>query len=112
MTILGWVVGGITTMGLENSTLGNLLPVDSFHRVKILGNIVFAVVFAADQALVLHRYISGLLWMLATSTGWLVVNSVGIPPVKHISSVVISFHQGESPDLAFMGGFCQQYYIF
>ncbi|MFB2816601.1 hypothetical protein [Umezakia ovalisporum] len=104
MTILGWVVGGITTMGLENSTLGNLLPVDSFHRVKILGNIVFAVVFAADQALVLHRYISGLLWMLATSTGWLVVNSVGIPRVKHISSVVISFHQGESPDLAFMGG--------
>ncbi|GAX36944.1 hypothetical protein [Nodularia sp. NIES-3585] len=100
MTVLGWVVGGTASIGLEKSILGNLPPADSFHWVKILGNIVFALVFAGDQALVLHRYISGWLWILATSIGWLMANSMAIAWVKYISSIA-----GVSPELAFSWGF-------
>ncbi|TVP61859.1 MAG: hypothetical protein EA343_13245 [Nodularia sp. (in: Bacteria)] len=105
MTVLGWVVGGTASIGLERSILGNLPPADSFHWVKILGNIVFAVVFAADQALVLRRYISGRLWILATSTGWLLANSVAFFWVRYISSIASSFNEGVSPELAFIWGF-------
>ncbi|AHJ29806.1 hypothetical protein PN465_03805 [Nodularia spumigena CS-584] len=105
MTVLGWVVGGIASIGLEKSILGGLPPADSFHWAKILGNIVFAVVFAADQALVLRRYISGRLWILATSIGWLIANSVAIAWINYISSIANSFNQGVSPELAFIWGF-------
>ncbi|MEA5515535.1 hypothetical protein [Nodularia sp. UHCC 0506] len=104
MTVLGWVVGGIASIGLERSILGGLPPADSFHWVKILGNIVFAVVFAADQALVLHRYISGWLWILATSAGWLIANSIAFSWVKYISSLASSFNAGVTPELVFIWG--------
>ncbi|MEA5582362.1 hypothetical protein VB620_13560 [Nodularia harveyana UHCC-0300] len=104
MTILGWVVGGISSIGLEKSILGGLPPADSFHWVKILGNIVFALVFAADQALVLRRYISGRLWILATSIGWLIANSIAIAWLKYISAIA-GVNQDISPDLAFLWGF-------
>ncbi|MDB9376045.1 hypothetical protein [Nodularia sphaerocarpa] len=105
MTVLGWVVGGIASIGLERSILGGLPPADSFHSVKILGNIVFAVVFAADQALVLRRYISGRLWILATSIGWLIANSIAFFWVKYISFIASYFNEGVSPELAFIWGF-------
>ncbi|HYW19256.1 MAG TPA: hypothetical protein VE956_08055 [Nodularia sp. (in: cyanobacteria)] len=105
MTVLGWVVGGIASIGLEKSILGGLPPADSFHWVKILGNIVFAVVFAADQALVLRRYISGWLWILATSVGWLIANSIAFSWVKYISSIASSLNEGVSPELVFIWGF-------
>ncbi|WP_414551318.1 hypothetical protein [Anabaena sp. CCY 0017] len=105
MTVLGWVVGGIASIGLERSILGGLPPADSFHWVKILGNIVFAIVFAADQALVLRRYISGRLWIMATSAGWLIANSIAFSWVKYISAIARSFSEGISPELAFIWGF-------
>ncbi|MBE9197681.1 MULTISPECIES: hypothetical protein [unclassified Nodularia (in: cyanobacteria)] len=105
MTVLGWVVGGIASIGLEKNILGGLPPADSFHWVKILGNIVFAVVFAADQALILRRYISGWLWILATSIGWLIANSIAIAWVKYISAIASSFNEGVSPELALLWGF-------
>ncbi len=105
MTVLGWVVGGIASIGLERSILGGLPPADSFHWVKILGNIVFAVVFAADQALVLRRYISGWLWILATSAGWLIANSIAFFWVRYISAIASSFNEGVAPELIFFWGF-------
>ena len=105
MTVLGWVVGGIASIGLERSILGGLPPADSFHWVKILGNIIFAVIFAADQALVLRRYISGWLWIMATSAGWLIANSIAFSWVNYISAIASSFSEGVSPELAFIWGF-------
>ncbi|MBW4554811.1 MAG: hypothetical protein KME59_02515 [Trichormus sp. ATA11-4-KO1] len=105
MTVLGWVVGGIASIGLETSILGSLPPADSFHWVKILGNIVFAVIFAADQALVLRRYLSGWRWMLATSAGWLIANSIAIAWVNYISSIATSLNQVVSPELIVILGF-------
>jgi hypothetical protein len=105
MTVLGWVVGGIASIALETRILGVLPPADSFHGVKILGNIVFAGIFAADQALVLRRYISGWLWLLATSTGWFLANSVAIIWVKYIAVIARSFHHSISPELAFLWAF-------
>lgn len=104
MSILGWVVGGISSIGLERSLLGVLAPVDSWPWVKVLANILFAVVFATDQALVLRQYIAGRLWMLATSIGWLIAYSVGTAWVKYISSVASSSDQGLSSELALMWG--------
>jgi hypothetical protein len=105
MTILGWVVGGIASIALENSILGGLPAADAFHQVKILGNIVFAVIFATDQALVLRRYLSPWLWILATSTGWLIANSVAIAWVKYIAIIARYFHQAISPEIAIFWGF-------
>ncbi len=105
MTVLGWVVGGIASIGLERSILGGLPPADSFHWVKILGNILFAVVFAADQALVLRRYIAGWRWVLATSIGWLIANSIAFSWVRYISSLASSFIDGVPLELAFIWGF-------
>ncbi|WP_414526657.1 hypothetical protein [Nodularia chucula] len=104
ITVLGWVVGGIASIGLEKTILGGIPPADSVHWVKILGNIVFALIFAADQALVLRRYIPGMLWILATSLGWLIANSVNIAWLKYISVIASSLNPGISPELVFLWG--------
>ncbi|WP_414562588.1 MULTISPECIES: hypothetical protein [unclassified Anabaena] len=104
MTVLGWVVGGITSIGLEKTILGSLPPSDSFHWVRLLGSVVFAIIFAADQALVLRRYLSGGLWLLATTTGWLIANNVAIAWVNYISSIAASLNETASPQVTIILG--------
>jgi hypothetical protein len=105
MTVLGWVVGGVASIGLEKTILGSLPPADSFHWVRLLGSIVFAIIFAADQALVLRRYISGWLWLLATCFGWLISTNVAIAWVNYISAIASSLNQPLSSELAVIFGF-------
>lgn len=108
MTVLGWVVGGIVSIAIEKILWQSLLPtfadqpqVWSFW-VRLLGNIVFAVVFAADQALVMRRYLSGWLWLLATSAGWLLANAVSTTWINYIANL---FNQPLTADTALTVGF-------
>ncbi|MDB9447086.1 hypothetical protein [Anabaena sp. CS-542/02] len=84
ITICGWFVATIASIALERLILGNFAPADSFPWVQILSTIIFAVIFAADQALVLGGYISGRLWTVATSAGWLIAHTATMNWVKYI----------------------------
>jgi hypothetical protein len=84
ITICGWFVATIANIALEGVILGNLTATDSFPLVKILSTIIFAVVFAANQALVLGSYISGRLWTVATSAGWLIAYTAAMNWVRYI----------------------------
>lgn len=85
ITICGWFVATIASIALENILLGNnLTHMNALPRVKILSSIIFAVIFAADQALVLGRYISPRLWTLATTIGWLLPETLTINSVKYL----------------------------
>ena len=104
MTILGWVVGGIASIALERTILFGLLStLEKQHFtwyvwVGPFSRGVFAVIFAADQAFVIHRYLSGWLWMLATSIGWLIAQSVS-------AAWINSFNKTLSPNHLLMLGF-------
>ncbi len=104
MTILGWVVGEIASIALERTVLFSLLSnLETQHRtwyawVRPFSRGVFAVIFGADQAFVIHRYLSGWLWMLATSIGWLIAQSVS-------AAWINSFNKTLSPNHVLMLGF-------
>ncbi|MBH8563255.1 hypothetical protein I8748_13845 [Nostoc sp. CENA67] len=107
MTIMGWVVGGIASIALERIILGSLPPaiaVQSPIWVRLLTSVVFAVVFGADQALALRLYLSGWLWMLATSVGWVVANSVAMAWSNYISSIAASLNEALSPEITVILG--------
>ena len=108
MTVLGWVVGGVASIALETIILKSLSPEISSPSptwwVRLLSNIVFAVVFGADQALVLRPYLSPWLWTLATSAGWLIANSVATAWINYISSIAAS-NQALSPEVTVFWGF-------
>ncbi|MDZ8050288.1 MAG: hypothetical protein RMX68_024190 [Aulosira sp. ZfuVER01] len=117
MTCLGWVVGGLASIALEN-LLDGLSPAffpnpqtwNGF--ASFLGSTVFAVIFAADQALVLRPYIPGWWWLLATSIGWLIANSVSTAWINYISSIATSFNETLSPEaMVILGGLSTISYI-
>ncbi|MCF2150863.1 hypothetical protein IQ276_031455 [Desmonostoc muscorum LEGE 12446] len=107
MTLIGWVVGGVASIALEKIILQNLsLELQTWSIVvRGLGNIVFALIFAADQALVLYRYLSGWQWIFATSVGWLIANGVSTAWINYISSFASSLNQTLSPEQTFILGF-------
>ncbi|MBD2515431.1 hypothetical protein H6G93_10490 [Nostoc sp. FACHB-973] len=107
MTLIGWVVGGVASIALEKFILQNLsLEMQTWSIVvRGLGNIVFALIFAADQALVLYRYLSGWQWIFATSVGWLIANGVSTAWINYISSFASSLNQTLSPEQTFILGF-------
>lgn len=85
ITICGWFVATIATIAVENILLGNNpTNIDALPWVKILSTIIFAVIFAADQALILSSYISPKLWTIATTIGWLLPQSPTINWVKYL----------------------------
>ncbi|MEH2259617.1 hypothetical protein [Nostoc sp.] len=96
MTLIGWVVGGIASIALEkiifHSISSNVAiqPQTWSILVRSLSNIVFAVIFAADQALVLYRYLPGWQWLFATSVGWLIANGVSTAWINYISTIASS----------------------
>ena len=98
MTIIGWIVGGIISMLIERTIIEILPPAFlqqqiSYTLGKYLSSVVFAVIFGADQAIVLHQYVSGWLWMLATCLGWLICNGVSDAWINSISSIALSLNK-------------------
>ncbi|MEH2387712.1 MAG: hypothetical protein V7K14_18425 [Nostoc sp.] len=106
MTLIGWVVGGVASIALEKIILLSLStgvaiqPQTWSILVRSLSNVVFAVIFAADQSLILYRYLPGWQWIFATSVGWLIANGVSTAWIKYISTIVSS-----SPEETFILGF-------
>ncbi|MEH2024599.1 hypothetical protein [Nostoc sp.] len=96
MTLIGWVVGGVASIALEKIILQSLSSSVSIQPqtwsilVRSLSNVVFAVIFAADQSLVLYRYLPGWQWLFATSVGWLIANGVSTAWINYISSIASS----------------------
>ncbi|MBW4445952.1 MAG: hypothetical protein KME38_03475 [Spirirestis rafaelensis WJT71-NPBG6] len=97
LTLLGWVVGGIASIALEK-TIVETIPPSIFQQYLTwysLGksfstNLIFALIFGADQAIVLRGYLSGWLWLLATCFGWLISNSVSTAWISYISAIAAS----------------------
>jgi hypothetical protein len=104
MTVLGWVVGGIASLLVEKSIVGNLPPEaqpEWLALVKyITTSIVFATIFATAQAFAVYRYVSGWLWLFAMSAGWIVFNSVGTSWKNYFLSIALS--GSLEPDIAFL----------
>ncbi|QMS87262.1 hypothetical protein HUN01_06565 [Nostoc edaphicum CCNP1411] len=96
MTLIGWVVGGVASIALEKIILQSLSssvaiqPQSWSIVVRSLSNVVFAVIFAADQSLVLYRYLPGLQWLFATTVGWLIANGVSTAWINYISTIASS----------------------
>ncbi|MEH2390357.1 MAG: hypothetical protein V7K21_01340 [Nostoc sp.] len=96
MTLIGWVVGGVASIALEKIILQSLsssVPIQPQTwsiLVRSLSNVVFAVIFAADQALVIYRYLPGWQWLFATSVGWLIANGVSTAWINYISTIASS----------------------
>ncbi|MFN6484769.1 MULTISPECIES: hypothetical protein [unclassified Nostoc] len=96
MTLIGWVVGGVASIALEKIILYSLLPSAATQPqtwsilVRSLSNVVFAMIFAADQSLVLYRYLPGWQWLFATSIGWLIANGVSTAWINYISTIASS----------------------
>jgi hypothetical protein len=106
MTVIGWVVGGIASIAIEKMILQNLVLEPQIWNilVRCLSNVVFATIFAADQAFVLYRYLSGWKWIFGTSVGWLIANGVSTAWINYISSIALS-NQTLSPEQTFLLGF-------
>ncbi|MHC5935789.1 hypothetical protein [Nostoc sp.] len=96
MTLIGWVVGGVASIALEKIILQSFSPSVAIQPqtwgilVRSLSNVVFAVIFAADQSLILYRYLPGWQWIFATSVGWLIANGVSTAWINYISSIASS----------------------
>lgn len=76
-----------------------------YDLAKYFSNCVFALIFGADQTLVLYKYISGWWWMFSTSLGWLIANSVSAEWINYIASITSSFNQSLSPQQIVILGF-------
>ncbi|ACC81097.1 hypothetical protein [Nostoc punctiforme] len=105
MTLIGWVVGGVASIALEKIILQSspsiALQAQTWSiLVRSFSNVIFAVIFAADQALIVYRYLPGLQWLFATSIGWLIANGVSTAWINYISSIASS-----SPEETFIFGF-------
>ncbi|MEH2377972.1 MAG: hypothetical protein V7K27_03560 [Nostoc sp.] len=96
MTLSGWVVGGVASIALEKIILQSFSPSVAIQPqtwsilVRSLSNVVFAVIFAADQSLILYRYLPGWQWIFATSVGWLIANGVSTAWINYISTIASS----------------------
>ncbi|MEH2324114.1 MAG: hypothetical protein V7K32_11160 [Nostoc sp.] len=105
MTLIGWVVGGVASIALEKIILQSLLSVAIQPQIwsivaRSLSDVVFAVIFAADQALAIYRYLLPWQWLFATSVGWLIANGVSKAWINYISTIVSS-----SPEQTLILGF-------
>ncbi|WP_066380436.1 MULTISPECIES: hypothetical protein [unclassified Anabaena] len=106
MTVIGWVAGGIASIAIERviwqslpATLAAQPQIWNFW-IRLIANIVFAVLFAADQALVVRRYFPFWRWLLATSLGWLLAHSVSTAWINYISTLANSLEQSLASEVA------------
>ncbi|MEH2078522.1 MAG: hypothetical protein V7K89_00445 [Nostoc sp.] len=106
MTLIGWLVGGVASIALEKIILQSLSPNVAIQPqtwsilVRSLSNIIFAVIFAADQSLAIYRYLPSWQWLFATSVGWLIANGVSTAWINYISTIASS-----SPEDTLIFGF-------
>lgn len=104
MTIVGWVVGGIASMGAEKAITEQLMPYATpfvqelwYSWGSYVSLTIFALIFAADQAIAVHQYVCGWLWFLATSFGWLTATKVSDAWITYIKSFAVSLNRELSP---------------
>jgi hypothetical protein len=104
MTMVGWVVGGVVSLVFDKVVTEGLISTSKPQLLNLwsiwgsyasLG--LFAVIFAADQAIVVRKYVSPWLWILATSSGWLIATKVSTAWIEHISSLAQSVQRNLSP---------------
>ena len=111
MTLLGWIAGGIASLALKRMFV-DLLPavVNLPHPVlsvwgDYISNLLFALIFGVDQALVVRQYISGRRWMIATTLGWLVATNVSAIWIQYIYFQAASLNQTLSFQQTLLFGF-------
>ncbi len=111
MSIMGWVVGGIASIALEKviweswtSAIASAPETWAFW-VKFVSNVLFAVVFAADQALIIRHYVSGRLWLLATSIGWVIAYYVAAAWNNYLSFIATSLNENLTVELTYILSF-------
>ncbi len=96
MTILGWIVGGFASLFVERALLPRVpdffvqQPQMWETQVRFLSSGLFALIFATFQGLVVRRYLSFWLWMLATSVGWVIFTTVAATWKNNIISFALS----------------------
>jgi hypothetical protein len=91
MTIIGWVVGGMVSIAVETGITERLMPklVPGVQELWYTWGTytslsIFALIFAADQAIAIRRYVSGWWWLFATGFGWMVSNKVSDAWIDYI----------------------------
>ncbi|MCV3213503.1 hypothetical protein OGM63_08185, partial [Plectonema radiosum NIES-515] len=120
LTLLGWMVGGIASIALEK-IITESIPPSIFQQYltwyyagkSFSSNLIFALIFGADQAIVMRQYVSGWLWLLATSFGWLIANSVSTAWISYVSAIAASSNLTLSPNQTVILGILSTFlYIF
>ncbi|MBD2359265.1 hypothetical protein H6G41_32565 [Tolypothrix sp. FACHB-123] len=117
ITCLGWVVGGFASIAAENllnQLSPDLLPDPQIWNVLVsfVSSAVFALIFAADQALVIRPYIPGWWWLIATSIGWQIASTVSTGWINYIKSIAASFNENVPPEaMLLLGGLSTIAYI-
>ncbi len=105
MTIVGWVVGGIASMAIEK-VINEQFITKTTPQIQTLwytwgtylSLTIFALIFGADQALVVRRYISFRWWLLATSFGWLAAIKVSNVWREYIETFAASLNRDLIPE--------------
>ncbi|AFZ02977.1 hypothetical protein [Calothrix sp. PCC 6303] len=119
MTALGWVVGGVVSIVFDKLVTDKLLSTFTPQLLNLWSNWgsyaslgLFAVIFAADQAIILRKYVSGWLWILTTSCGWLIATQVSTAWINYISSLAESLQRNLLPkEILIIGIVCTGAYI-
>lgn len=118
MTMLGWIGGGIASLALEKILLENIPAyfvqneLSWYQIAKLIATSLFALIFAADQSIPLSKYISGWSWMVATTIGWLVANTVSQSWITYISDLAASTNQISPQTATFFAVLSTATYIF
>jgi hypothetical protein len=104
MTVVGWVVGGVVSIVFDKLVTDKLLSTSTPQLLDLWSNWgsyaslgLFAVIFAADQAIIVRKYISSWLWILSTSCGWLIATKVSTAWISYISSLAESLQRNLLP---------------
>lgn len=111
MTLLGWVVGGIASIALKKFFVDLLPAVVNLPQPVLyiwgdyISNLLFALIFGVDQALVVRQYISGRRWMITTTLGWLVASNVSAIWIQYIYFQAVSLNQTLSAQQTLLFGF-------
>jgi hypothetical protein len=102
--IFGWVIGGLFSIEIEQRIQNLLISQFSLETPGLFKTlfkmyfteVIFALIFASFQAIVLKRYISGWLWLLATTVGWNLSKIISDTWINYISQQASSLYRQPS----------------